>query len=137
MAIMELQNLRTLYRPVGLREMQLIAEAGFKAFPPRLPEQPIFYPVTNLAYAESIALNWNAPDVRCGYAGFVTAFDLPLDYLSRFEERTVGSAICTELWIPAGQLAEFNANIHGAIRVIKAFFGEHFSGSRYTFPIVK
>lgn len=36
-----------LYRPVGLRELELIAKADFKAFPPRLPEQPIFYPVLN------------------------------------------------------------------------------------------
>ena len=40
-----------LYRPVGLNELRLIYESGLKAFPPRLPEQPIFYPVLNLEYA--------------------------------------------------------------------------------------
>lgn len=34
-----------LFRPVGPRELALIASSGYQAFPPRLPEQPIFYPV--------------------------------------------------------------------------------------------
>ncbi len=45
----------TLYRPVGTAELTRIAESGFTAFPPRLPEQPIFYPVLNEAYACEIA----------------------------------------------------------------------------------
>jgi hypothetical protein len=45
----------TLFRPVGLREMQLILEADCKAFPLRLPEQPHFYPVLNVEYANQIA----------------------------------------------------------------------------------
>ena len=31
-----------LYRPVGEQELALIRESGYTAFPPRLPEQPIF-----------------------------------------------------------------------------------------------
>ncbi len=34
-----------LYRPVGMDELRLIYGAGMRSFPPRLPEQPIFYPV--------------------------------------------------------------------------------------------
>lgn len=34
----------TLYRPVGPDELDLIAASGYRAFPPRLPEQPIFIP---------------------------------------------------------------------------------------------
>ena len=41
----------TLYRPVGLNELDLIAQSGYRRFPPRLPEQPIFYPVCNEGYA--------------------------------------------------------------------------------------
>jgi hypothetical protein len=41
----------TLYRPVGSEELALIRESGFGRFPPRLPEQPIFYPVLNEEYA--------------------------------------------------------------------------------------
>lgn len=41
----------TLYRPVGPRELDLIHAGGYRAFPPRLPGQPIFYPVLNMNYA--------------------------------------------------------------------------------------
>ena len=41
----------TLYHPVGPQELALIEASGFRRFPPRLPEQPIFYPVTNEKYA--------------------------------------------------------------------------------------
>jgi hypothetical protein len=53
-----------LYRPVGLHELELIAASACRAFPPRLPHQPIFYPVLNLEYAEEIARGWNA-DSAC------------------------------------------------------------------------
>ena len=35
-------ELRTLYRPVGVREMVRILEADARQFPPRRPELPIF-----------------------------------------------------------------------------------------------
>jgi hypothetical protein len=35
----------TLYRPVGPEEHELIKQADWSGFPPRLTEQPIFYPV--------------------------------------------------------------------------------------------
>lgn len=49
----------TLYRPIGEKELILIAESGFKAYPPRLEWQPIFYPVLNEKYACEIAEQWN------------------------------------------------------------------------------
>ena len=51
-----------LYRPVGEQELALIRESGYTAFPPRLPEQPIFYPVLNEQYAAEIAGKWNTKD---------------------------------------------------------------------------
>ncbi len=45
----------TLYRPVGPAELDLIEATGWRKFPPRLPEQPIFYPVLNEEYAAQIA----------------------------------------------------------------------------------
>jgi hypothetical protein len=125
-----MQKNRTLFRPVGLAEMNLIIASGYRAFPPRLPDQPIFYPVTNREYAESIARAWNAPDEKCGFVGYVTEFDLPLDYFNKFEEKTLGAKICTELWVPAEQLDEFNSHIQGLIRIARAFYGEKFSGER-------
>ena len=66
----------TLWRPVGPKELALIEEAGFRAFPPRLPEQPIFYPVTTEAYAIKIARDWN---VKASGSGYVTRFEVRKD----------------------------------------------------------
>src|SRR5512139_3324037 len=63
----------TLYRPVGPAELDLIEASGWRKFPPRLPEQPIFYPVLNEGYAAQIAQRWNVPESGVGY---VTAFDV-------------------------------------------------------------
>jgi hypothetical protein len=41
----------TLYRPTGPEELALVRRSGFRRWPPRLPEQPIFYPVINEQYA--------------------------------------------------------------------------------------
>ena len=79
-----------LYRPVGKRELELIEQSGYRAFPPRLPEQPIFYPVLNQRYAEEIAGRWNTRDARSGYRGYVTRFEVEDRYISRFESHIVG-----------------------------------------------
>jgi hypothetical protein len=50
-----------LWRPVGPAELELIRNAAMRAFPPRLPEQPIFYPVLSEEYAIKIARDWNVP----------------------------------------------------------------------------
>ena len=49
-----------LYRPVGRpKELELFVPAAIGTFPPRLPEQPIFYPVFNEEYAKDISRKWN------------------------------------------------------------------------------
>jgi hypothetical protein len=115
-----------LYRPVGLQELALIWDSGCHEFPPRLPEQPIFYPVTSAAYAAQIARDWNTK--ASGFAGYVTSFNVDDDYLSKFERHIVGSAIHEEYWVPSELLPEFNRAIVGAIEVESAFFGDSFVG---------
>jgi hypothetical protein len=114
----------TLYRPIGQAELDLIAAAGFRSFPPRLPEQPIFYPVLSLEYAEQIARDWNTKDEQSGYAGYVTEFAVDTDYLNQFEVKKVGRKEHLEYWIPAEALDEFNRHIQGEIRVIRKFLKE-------------
>ena len=121
---------RTLYRPVGLFELRLIRDLNYRAFPPRLPHQPIFYPVLNEDYAIQIARDWNTKDAASGYMGAVTAFDVDSDYLAQFEAQTVGTASHRELWIPAEQLGEFNAHIIGEIRITSVFYGDQFSSEQ-------
>lgn len=111
-------ELLTLYRPVGPKELALIEASGWKEFPPRLPEQPIFYPVTNEDYATQIARDWN---VRQSGAGFVTRFQIRTEYAARFPVQKVGGAMHTELWVPSDDLTEFNRNIAGLIEVIAEF----------------
>jgi hypothetical protein len=108
----------TLYRPVGPRELELIQASAWRHFPPRLPDQPIFYPVMNREYAAQIARDWN---VKASGAGFVTQFDIDATYLGRFSVQKVGGNIHTEYWIPAEALQEFNEHIVGLIAVIEHF----------------
>jgi len=107
-----------LYRPVGPKELELIAASGFRKFPPRLPEQPIFYPVLNEEYARQIARDWN---VKASGSGFVTRFAVRSEFLACYPVQKVGSSIHQELWIPAEDLAAMNRNIVGKIEVIAEF----------------
>ena len=71
----------TLYRPVGPKELELIKQSGFAAFPPRLFHQPIFYPVMNEEYATMIARDWNVKESGSGY---VTRFQVNKNYVAKF-----------------------------------------------------
>lgn len=112
----------TLYRPTGTKELALIEASDFTAFPPRLPEQPIFYPVTNEAYAAQIARDWNAKHNE-DKIGYVTKFEVRKESLDRYETKIVGGATHEEYWIPAEDLEEFNRNIVGKIEIIAEFHG--------------
>ena len=112
-----------LYRPVGTKELELIAASDFAAFPPRLPEQPIFYPVTNEEYAAQIARGWNAK-YNADKIGCVTKFNVKKEFLDNYETKIVGGANHEEYWIPAEDLEEFNRNIVGKIEVIAEFVGK-------------
>jgi hypothetical protein len=111
----------TLYRPVGQKELDLIQDSNWRAFPPRLSWQPIFYPVLNQEYATQIARDWNTKDEASGYVGCVTRFRVRADYIQRFPIQTVGATMHQEYWIPAEELAEFNHHIVGSIEVIAEF----------------
>jgi hypothetical protein len=111
----------TLYRPVGQAELDLIRASGFRKFPPRLPEQPIFYPVLTEDYAVQIARDWNTRDERSGFVGFVLRFVVLAEYLSEYEIHVVGHAKHREYWIPAQDLERFNENIIGTIEVVGEF----------------
>ncbi|WP_332811987.1 hypothetical protein [Sphingomonas sp.] len=108
----------TLWRPVGPAELRLIEASEMKAFPPRLPEQPIFYPVTTEDYAVKIARDWNVP---ASGAGFVTRFQVRRDYLSRYDVQNAGGSAHQEYWIPAEDMEAFNAAIIGRIEVTREF----------------
>lgn len=114
-------ELTTLYRPIGQNELDLIRASGFRAFPPRLPHQPIFYPVLTEAYAIQIARDWNTRDAASGYVGYVTRFRVPASFVVRYPIQKVGNADALELWVPAEELEEFNTQIVGAIEITHEF----------------
>ena len=108
----------TLWRPVGPTELRLIEESGMREFPPRLADQPIFYPVLSEDYAIKIARDWNVPASGKGY---VTRFRVRRSFLDRYEIREAGGRAYLEYWIPAEELADFNAAIIGEIEVVASF----------------
>lgn len=95
-----------LFRPVGKNELALIEKSDFTAFPPRLPEQPIFYPVLNEEYATQIARDWNAK-YNADRIGYVTKFKVQKEFLDNYEIKVVGSKTHEEYWIPAEDLSEY------------------------------
>jgi hypothetical protein len=111
-------DLVTLWRPVGPAELRLIDEAEWRAFPPRLPEQPIFYPVLHEGYAVQIARDWN---VKADGAGYVTRFAVRRDFLAAYPVQQAGGREHLEYWIPAEDLEAFNAAIVGEIEVTAEF----------------
>ncbi|UXI67649.1 ADP-ribosylation/crystallin J1 [Tahibacter amnicola] len=107
-----------LYRPTGPHELELVRQSGFRCWPPRLPDQPIFYPVTNEEYAVQIARDWNVPASGSGY---VTRFHVRASFMARYPLRCVGGSSHTEWWVPAEDLDALNDNIVGTIDVIRSF----------------
>ena len=110
-----------LFRPVGLEELRLVYEADLKGFPPRLPDQPIFYPVLNQPYAAKIARDWNTKSGS--KAGFVTRFEMGDAYVAR-----VGSQEHEELWVPAEDLPTFNDHLTAPIQIVEAHFSDDYRG---------
>lgn len=112
-----------LYRPVGTKELELIKESDYEKYPPRLPEQPIFYPVLNEKYAAEIASQWNVR-YNDDHRGYVTRFEIDDEYSRQFEVHTVGAGYHQELWVPAEELETFNRHIIGKIQVISEYAAE-------------
>ncbi|WBV59262.1 ADP-ribosylation/crystallin J1 [Chryseobacterium camelliae] len=117
---------KTLYRPVGEKEMILIIESNYKKFPPRLEWQPIFYPVLNEEYASEIAQKWNTRDEAGNYLGFVTKFEVLEEMVNQYPSQNVGAKNHNELWVSSEELDSFNKAIVGNIEVTKVFVGSNF-----------
>ena len=113
-------NSVVMYRPVGSAELKLIEESGFKLYPPRLPDQPIFYPVLNEAYARQIARDWNSK-LNEDKVGYVTRFAVTAETAKQYKPEVVGAKMHEEIWVPAEEIDAFNAAIVGKIEVIAKY----------------
>jgi len=118
-----------LYRPLGLHELQLVADSGWREWPPRLPHQPIFYLVLEFSYARAIARDWNPTDEASGFVGFVSRFKVVDEFAARYPVQVAGGRSHRELWVPAAELRALNANLRGFIEIVEAFTGPRFRGS--------
>ena len=110
-----------LWRPTGPAEVALVEASGWREWPPRLPEQPIFYPVLNQEYATMIARDWN---VKHSGSGYVTRFRVRRSFLDHYETHQVGGRTIVEYWIPAEDLPALNASIVGRIEVTAEYHKE-------------
>src|SRR5258708_26865296 len=91
----------TLFRPTGPKELALVAASGFRRWPPRLPGQPLFYPVTNEEYAIQIARDCNVPEAG---SGFGTRFSVGEVFMHCYRVQTVPEQIDTQRGIPPPHL---------------------------------
>ena len=108
----------TLWRPTGPKELELVEQSGWRAWPPRLHDQPIFYPVLNEDYATRIARDWN---VKASGVGYVTRFEVEKAFLDQYDVQQAGGQTILEYRIPAEELDEFNKHIVGLIEVVAEF----------------
>ncbi|MFC4017487.1 hypothetical protein ACFOW4_05955 [Micromonospora sp. GCM10011542] len=112
------RDVTVLWRPTGPKELELVAASSWRRWPPRLPDQPIFYPVLNEDYAVKIARDWN---VAASGVGYVTRFAVDSAFVARYPVRQVGGQTILELWVPAEELEKFNDHIIGKIEVVHEF----------------
>lgn len=110
-----------LYRPTGQKELELVASSGWKRWPPRLPDQPIFYPVTTFDYAEKIARDWNSSQPAPDNIGYVTRFEIDADLAAKYPVENAGGKAHRELWVPAEDLETFNDGIVGTIECVAEY----------------
>jgi hypothetical protein len=105
----------TLYKPVSQKELDLIKKSGWKAFPLELKEQPFFYPLMKDAYSAQISKECTTPAYSIGY---ITRFEIDVEFVSRYKVRHIGPSRQQELWIPPEELNEFNQHLSGVIEVV-------------------
>ncbi|MEM1249989.1 MAG: hypothetical protein AAGK22_26690 [Acidobacteriota bacterium] len=94
--------------------MDLVAASGYRRWPPRLQEQPIFYPVTNEEYAVEVT-RWNVAESG---VDFVTRFEVAKEFMDQYDVECVGAKHHTEWWVPAEDLERLNDHIVGKIEVV-------------------
>ncbi len=114
----EADGTTTLWRPTGPEELRLVEGSGWRRWPARLPDQPIFYPVLNEAYATQIAREWNVPASGVGH---VTRFRVETAFARRYTTKRAGGGHILELWIPAGDLDALNDHLVGTIELVGTY----------------
>ncbi|HUO22525.1 MAG TPA: hypothetical protein VMU59_08420 [Caulobacteraceae bacterium] len=108
----------TLFRSVSGQELALLEASGWRAFPPSLSGQPVFYATPDEAFARKVAADWKASNNYDGL-GFVARFAIGDDFLAAYELAARGEGAAYA--IPAADIAAFNTAIKGRIEIIGAY----------------
>lgn len=108
----------TLWRPAGPKELALVEATGWREWPPRLPDQPVFSPVLHEDYDTKIAQDWH---VTASGVGYVTRFEVDRAFLDRYEVQQAGGQTILEYWILAEDLDAFTRHIVGPIEVVAEY----------------
>ncbi|HEX8350681.1 MAG TPA: hypothetical protein VF598_12025 [Hymenobacter sp.] len=107
-----------LCRLINQQELDVIAASGWLAFPPCLPEQPIFFFALGPDYATQLAHDEDRPHDGVGY---VVRFAVDADYVAQFPVQYATDRQQEGLWVPAEELTELNNHIFGQIEVVGVF----------------
>jgi len=107
-----------LFRPTVPRELALLQDSGFLKWPPRLPEQPLFYPVTNEQDAIAITRAWI---VQHSGLGYVTRFRVRKEFLDQCKRDDSETCDQNTRFVPAEDVEALNQSIVGRIEVIREF----------------
>lgn len=86
-----------LFRPTGAGELAPVEASGWRAWPPRLPDQPIFYPVLSVDDAEKIARDWNSTGRPPANEGSATRFEIDEATARRYPPQLAGGRAHREL----------------------------------------
>jgi hypothetical protein len=116
--VIEDTEIIVLWRPTSPEELAQVEASGWREWPPRLPERPIFYPVLTQEYATKIARDWN---VAAFGSGYVTRFAVRKSFLDNYQVHQVGGQSVLEYWIPAEDLPSLNASIVGQIELVAEY----------------
>jgi len=116
--VSEVTETVVLWRPAGPEELALVEASGWRAWPPRLPEQPVSYPVLTVEYATKIARDWNVPASGSGY---VTRFEVCKFFPGNYQLHHIGGQSILEYWIPAEDLPALNASIVAPIEAVAEY----------------
>jgi hypothetical protein len=115
-------NTIRLYKPLSPLQLEEVINSGWSSFAVDSPLQKVFYPKIHRRYAENLARQWDAVQFNAGY---VVAFDVPTEFMAKYEIQTTAYEEHREYVVPVEELSLFNQNIKGKISVVTTFKREN------------
>ena len=109
-----------LYRPLSAEEYNAVAEKGFRGFPPRSAEQPLFAALLSQTGAKKIARHMRI-EKQAEHTAYVVSFLVDDAYIRQFPVQQDDEPDFRALWIPAEDVEILNQHLIGKIRIIERY----------------